>query len=216
MTDRGRKDDVGYGKPPRHTRFQKGQSGNPKGRPKGSRNISTLVERALRKPITITEAGERRTMSRAEAIATRLISDALSGKHPAQKLVIEMDRELELRQQRKEEIKAAGTEARNDTDRRLIETYLRSNGLNTSFVRDGPPNDRSEATVEPLEDGAVATDPSTSGGGDVEAPRSSTAVSEQSATPERFSDDAEDGTSPGARSRTRTRNRHRPEREVKQ
>ena len=33
---------VGWGKPPRHTRFKKGQSGNPKGRPPGSKNMNTL------------------------------------------------------------------------------------------------------------------------------------------------------------------------------
>ncbi|MBO6514869.1 MAG: hypothetical protein JJ974_12980, partial [Phycisphaerales bacterium] len=158
MTDRDQKEGIGYGNPPRHSRFQKGQSGNPKGRPKGSRNISKLVERALRKPITITEAGERRTLSRAEAIATRLISDALSGKHQAQKLVIEMDRDRENRQQHNKDIEAAKTEAQNDTDRQLIETYLRSNGLDTTFLQDGPPNDQSEATVEPTKDSAPATD----------------------------------------------------------
>ena len=38
---------VGKGKPPQHTRFQKGQSGNPKGHRQGSRNVATLLEQAL-------------------------------------------------------------------------------------------------------------------------------------------------------------------------
>ena len=40
--------EVGYGKPPRHTRFPKGRSGNPKGRPPRSKNIGALLTRALR------------------------------------------------------------------------------------------------------------------------------------------------------------------------
>jgi uncharacterized protein DUF5681 len=39
--------EVGYGKPPLHTRFQKGKSGNPKGRPRGKKNMSTLLSTAL-------------------------------------------------------------------------------------------------------------------------------------------------------------------------
>ena len=46
--------DAGYGKPPRHSRFKKGQSGNPKGRPRGSRNFSTDVKATLEEPIRVT------------------------------------------------------------------------------------------------------------------------------------------------------------------
>ena len=46
--------DVGYGKPPRHTRFQKGQSGNPRGRSCRSKNLKTLLSEALNEPAIIT------------------------------------------------------------------------------------------------------------------------------------------------------------------
>src|SRR5215469_15592455 len=49
--------EVGYGKPPRHTRFKKGQSGNPRGRPCGSKNLKTLLSEALSEPVIITENG---------------------------------------------------------------------------------------------------------------------------------------------------------------
>ena len=41
---------VGFGKPPRRTRFCKGQSGNPKGRPRGAKNLATLMEKVLKEP----------------------------------------------------------------------------------------------------------------------------------------------------------------------
>jgi hypothetical protein len=52
--------EAGYGKPPRHTRFKKGQSGNPRGRPKGSKNLTTLLTEALNEPVIVAENGGRR------------------------------------------------------------------------------------------------------------------------------------------------------------
>jgi uncharacterized protein (UPF0216 family) len=57
---------VGYKKPPLHTRFQKGQSGNPRGRPRGSKNFSTLLADALNEPVVVTEDGRRRKISKRE------------------------------------------------------------------------------------------------------------------------------------------------------
>jgi hypothetical protein len=69
---------VGYGRPPRHTRFQPGRSGNPKGRPKGSKNFSTLFSEELAKPVTLTEGGKRRRMPKRQALAKQVINRALS------------------------------------------------------------------------------------------------------------------------------------------
>jgi hypothetical protein len=63
--------EVGYGKPPRHTRFAKGQSGNPRGRPCGAKNFTTLLEEALDEPVTVTENGGRRKVSKRQAIVTQ-------------------------------------------------------------------------------------------------------------------------------------------------
>jgi Family of unknown function (DUF5681) len=50
--------DVGYGKPPLHSRFKKGRSGNPHGRPKGSSNMSTLLDHALNEQVVVSENGQ--------------------------------------------------------------------------------------------------------------------------------------------------------------
>jgi uncharacterized protein (UPF0216 family) len=57
---------VGYKKPPLHTRFRKGRSGNPRGRPRGSKNFSTLLADALNEPVVVTEDGRRRKISKRE------------------------------------------------------------------------------------------------------------------------------------------------------
>lgn len=70
---------VGYGKPPVHTRFQKGQSGNPKGRQKGCKNLSTLMERVLDETVTIKENGSQKIITKREAFLKQLVNKAASG-----------------------------------------------------------------------------------------------------------------------------------------
>jgi len=71
--------DVGYGKPPRHSQFGKGHSGNPRGRAKGSRNLSTLLDSALNERVTVSENGKRKRISKREAILKQLVNKAASG-----------------------------------------------------------------------------------------------------------------------------------------
>src|SRR5262245_6738755 len=74
---------VGYGKPPRHTRFRTGQSGNPRGRPRGSESVDRLVQRIFGARIIVTENGKRRHITKLEAALTQLINKAATGDHRA-------------------------------------------------------------------------------------------------------------------------------------
>lgn len=71
--------EVGYGKPPQQTRFQKGTSGNPTGRRRGSLNLATTLNQALKKKMTVTEDGRRKTITTLEAAIKVLINKALKG-----------------------------------------------------------------------------------------------------------------------------------------
>lgn len=71
--------EVGYGRPPKHTRFKKGRSGNPKGRPKASKNMSTLLLEGLARPIPIKEDGKTRHVPFREAWVQKLLVSTLKG-----------------------------------------------------------------------------------------------------------------------------------------
>ncbi|MGE0736632.1 MAG: DUF5681 domain-containing protein [Alphaproteobacteria bacterium] len=70
---------VGRGKPPQHTRFRPGQSGNPRGRPKGTRNLATDLEEELRRKIVIKEGNETKTVSKQQALVTSLVNNGIKG-----------------------------------------------------------------------------------------------------------------------------------------
>ena len=78
---------VGYGSPPEHTRFKPGQSGNPKGRPRGSLNLATVLGRILREKVDTVENGRRKTISKFEAALKQLTNKAASGDLSALRLL---------------------------------------------------------------------------------------------------------------------------------
>ncbi len=71
--------EVGYCKPPRHRQFKKGQSPNPRGRPKGTKNMATLLGKALSERVIITENGRRHSISKLEVAVKQLVNKAASG-----------------------------------------------------------------------------------------------------------------------------------------
>jgi len=71
--------EVGFGKPPRSTRFKPGQSGNPNGRPRGAKNFAIAIGQELDSRVTVTENGRRRRISKREVIAKHLVNKAVSG-----------------------------------------------------------------------------------------------------------------------------------------
>jgi hypothetical protein len=89
---------VGYGNPPEATRFHKGRSGNPKGRPKGSLNVATILAKTLREKVVIIENGRRKTVTKLEAAIKQLVNKAASGEPGALRQMVVLAREAEVKQ----------------------------------------------------------------------------------------------------------------------
>ena len=108
--------EVGYGKPPVQTRFQPGQSGNPRGRPKRVPTLPELVQREAKRRIVILEDGEHRKVTKIDALAKRLFQEALKGNARSTQQVIQL---LAISAATKEAA-SESRQAQNETDQALL------------------------------------------------------------------------------------------------
>jgi len=91
MSKSGKKNyDVGYRRPPGNTQFKKGESGNPRGRPKGAKSLTDRLMKALSETVTVNENGSRRKIPKCDALVIQLANKALGGDIRSVRLVLEM------------------------------------------------------------------------------------------------------------------------------
>ena len=87
--------EIGYGKPPRDCGFKKGQSGNPRGRPPSSKNLTILLNDALNETVAITENGRRRKITKREAVIKQLVNKSASSDPRSLKILLDLMLNLE-------------------------------------------------------------------------------------------------------------------------
>src|SRR6266478_7239525 len=95
MADSASDYQVGPGRPPVHTRFRKGQSGNPGGR--STKSLPALLAAALNETVVVTIDGRRRKLTKREAIVTRMVDKSASADLRATKMLIDMMKDVERR-----------------------------------------------------------------------------------------------------------------------
>lgn len=76
------------GTPPAAYQFRPGQSGNPRGRPKRSRNLTKLIDAELDQLVELSENGRPVKLSKREVLAKRLVNDAIQGDKKSQAILL--------------------------------------------------------------------------------------------------------------------------------
>jgi hypothetical protein len=117
---------VGYGRPPKHTQFRPGKSGNKKGRPKRQRNVRTVVKETLSQPITIREGDRTRSLTKLDAIVLTMVNGSVKGDPKAQASLLAW---LRLYGMTDEAPEANPSEPLTANDEALVADYLRRHGL---------------------------------------------------------------------------------------
>lgn len=83
--------EVGYGRPPSHSQFKSGQSGNPRGRPPGSKNLQTILREELDQKVQVTENGQPKLMTKRRVAVRQQVDKAVKGDPKAFSVLVKLD-----------------------------------------------------------------------------------------------------------------------------
>ena len=113
-----RKYAIGYRRPPKRTQFRKGQSGNPKGRMRGRRNLKTVLAEQLGRTLKANLDGRPRKITQVEAIVLSMVTSAIKGDARARDAVLRMIQVLGLHDQQEHEARPVSAD-----EQQLLDIY---------------------------------------------------------------------------------------------
>jgi len=103
---------------PDASKFKKGQSGNPGGRPKGAKGMKTLLAQELKESITVQQDGKKTRIRRSEALIKRMVNDALQGRDRPRDTVLRYADAIDQERQQR-----AAAELREE-DQAILDRYV--------------------------------------------------------------------------------------------
>lgn len=116
--------DVGYGKPSPDKQFKPGQSGNPKGRPKGRKNTMTMLQDILDGKMTIVENGKKMKISRRAVILRQIINAAVKSDLRAVALLLPLIIADDISREDREKV----IKSFHSNDEKIIKLFLDNTG----------------------------------------------------------------------------------------
>jgi hypothetical protein len=124
--------EVGYKRPPKHTQYKPGESGNRRGRTPEAKNLATLLRDALNETITVNDQGRRRRISKRKAIVSQLVNRSAQSDLKAITILLGLMHALEQRTGAPDEPAPL-----TDADRQVLEYIRKHRGRSPEGGSDG-------------------------------------------------------------------------------
>ena len=124
---------IGYGKPPVEHRWQKGQSGNSRGRSKGTKTVAEILKAKLQARVFVGDAGKRRSMTMQELIIEKLVRDAAKGEQRARATLLGLMARYEA-----SDAIVMDPSVLSSEDQNLIDAYLTRSAASPAGVTGAP------------------------------------------------------------------------------
>ena len=146
---------IGFGKPPQHSQFKAGKSGNPKGRPKGRISTARLLEKHMDAKVAVNIGGKPKKVSRREALVLSVIGDAFKGNEKVRRNLLDLVLTFDMQAQVEA---ASGVDAAED--QAVVDALLYSYGVKSAAgasLTSGAQKPKSTGTSDTIKKGSKPT-----------------------------------------------------------
>ena len=133
--------EVGYGKPPKATRFKKGKSGNPSGRPRRRPTVADVLDKVANRKIRARDGGNVRQITQMEAVLLKQFEKAIKGDQKAADLITRLVQSLPQDLAQSTGVEADGTELRPEEQTAILQEILELHGVSGCQIESADDDD---------------------------------------------------------------------------